>query len=275
MNGLDWPAFDTFLLAQNGKIIHQIWFGTIPNKKEAKLQYNSLRYCRESWVLQNPSWHRIEWNREMTIQLVSLFYSEYFDLFSKYRYKIQQCDFIRYLILYRYGGWYVDMDYFCNAPLDRVMNLFPNSIYFVQSPNKTLVQDDDHISNSLMYSVPKHPFWKRVFDELLLATDKPYYPKHLTVMFTTGPGILNRIYTKYKYKYRVKSLPWEQFHPYGISDEITRLKGTKNVYAIHIGTGSWESKDSKFFLTLATDWKVFVFVLVVYFTLVIYIRNFG
>jgi glutathione peroxidase-family protein len=36
MSGLDFWDFDKYLLSQKGRIIHQIWFGTIPNKREAK-----------------------------------------------------------------------------------------------------------------------------------------------------------------------------------------------------------------------------------------------
>ena len=39
MNTLDSTDIDTHLLNQNGRIIHQVWFGTMPNKKKAKKTY--------------------------------------------------------------------------------------------------------------------------------------------------------------------------------------------------------------------------------------------
>jgi mannosyltransferase OCH1-like enzyme len=256
----EFEILDKYLLQQNGKIIHQIWFGIIPNKKEAKKAYEKLKIYRDSWIAKNPDWSRIEWNKPMCIQLVKNFYPEHTDMFKKYKYEIQRCDAIRYLILHRYGGWYVDMDYYCNRPLSEAREIYKNDIYFVQSPNNVVGQDDDHISNSLMYSVPGHNYWKQVMLELEQCQKTPYYySKHLAVMFSTGPGILNRIYSKYKYRYKVKSLPWKLFHPYGIKDDKRSLNSNPEVFATHIGKGSWEEKDSKFLLCWVREWKIVLF----------------
>lgn len=260
---LNFEDLDSYLLAQKGRIIHQIWFGTIPNKREAKKAYDKMKLYRDSWITKNPTWCRMEWNKPYCIALIKKFYSEYFDLFRRYKFEIQRCDFARYLILHRYGGWYVDMDYYCNRPLDEAMKEYTNDIYFVQSPN-SFMQNDDHISNSLMYSIPNHSFWKTLLLELQNGKSVPYfYTKHLQVMFTTGPGILNRIYMKHKYKFKVKSLPWKYFHPYGIKDDKLLLRSNDKVFAIHIGKGSWENKDSKVLLFLARHWAIVLFIILV------------
>jgi mannosyltransferase OCH1-like enzyme len=256
---LDFEDLDRYLLAQKGRIIHQVWFGTIPNKGEAKKAYAKMKLYRESWITKNPTWCRMEWSKQNSINLIKNFYSEHFELFKNYKFEIQRCDFVRYLILHRYGGWYVDMDYYCNRPLDEAMKEYTNDIYFVQSPN-SFMQNDDHISNSLMYSVPNHPFWRSIFLDLEKASVPYFYTKHLRVMFTTGPGILNRIYTKNKHKYKLKSLPWKLFHPYGIKDDKLLLKSDPKVFAIHIGKGSWENRDSKILLFLARHWMIVLFI---------------
>jgi mannosyltransferase OCH1-like enzyme len=265
MEKLDFVDLDHYLLSQNGHIIHQIWFGTIPNKSSAKASYKKLKNYRDSWIIKNPSWCRIEWDKNMCLHLVKTFFPQHLDMFKKYKYEIQRCDTIRYLILYRYGGWYADMDYYCNRPLDEAMSQYKNDIYFVQSPNRVLGQDDDHISNSLMYSVPRHAFWKQIMVELEKSQNIPkYYTKHLAVMFSSGPGILNRIYSKYKYRYRVKSLPWKLFHPYGIGDEKLFLNKNKDVYTIHLGRGSWEGKDSKFLIMFRDNIFIIFYIIFVF-----------
>lgn len=264
MSHLDFTDFDAYLLQQKGRIIHQIWFGTIPNRKEAKKAYDKLKIYRDSWTIKNPTWCRIEWDRKMCVQLVQSLFPEHLDMFKAYPHEIQRCDAIRYLILYRYGGWYADMDYYCNRPLDEALSAYKNDIYFVQSPNGVAGQDEDHISNSLMYSVPNHPYWNQVMLDLEKNQKAPYfYSRHLAVMFTTGPGILNRIYSRYKYRYKVKSLPWKLFHPYGIKDEKLLLSEDKEVYTIHVGKGSWEERDSKFLIFWVREWKMCLFVLLV------------
>lgn len=273
MLDLDFIDIDTFLIFNKNKIIHQIWFGTIPNKKEAKKAYEKLKIHRNSWIILNPTWFRMEWNKKQCEQLVKTFYSQHFETYKNYKHEIQRCDFVRYLILHRYGGWYVDMDYHCCKPLNEALNNFTNEIYFVQTPN-SYFGSTDYISNALMYSLAGHTFWKQLLINLEQGRKTPlFYTKHLEVMFTTGPGILNRVYTKYKEAYCVKSLPWKLFHPYGIQDDKSDIKN-KNVFAIHIGKGSWESKDSKFLIFIATNWKIIFFIIITMFIpLIVYLIN--
>ena len=252
---------DSVLLSKNGKIIHQIWWDTIQSKKKTRESYEKMRMYRESWTEKNPDWYRMEWNKPDSLSFLKQFYPEHLETFLGYKYEIQRCDFVRYLFLHRYGGWYVDMDYYCNRPMTEALKQFRNSIYFVQSPN-SFMQESDHISNSLIYSTPGHPFWRQLVLELEQARNVPYfYTKHLAVMFTTGPGILNRIYHKYKYRYKLKSLPWKLFHPFGIKDVKMSLRSDSAVYAVHIGAGTWENKDSKFLLFLVRHWAIVLFII--------------
>ena len=258
---LSFTDLDYYLLSQEGKIIHQIWFGTIPNKSSARKAYDKLKIYRDSWIKQNPKWCRIEWSKNMCMDLVKNIYPEHMEMFKKYTYEIQRCDAIRYLILHRYGGWYADMDYFCNRPLNEAHTAYPGSIYLVQTPNG-ITTESEYVSNSLMYSYPNHPFWKQVMLELEKHTIPPYYyTKHLAVMFTTGPGILNRIYSKYKYKYKLKSLPWKLFHPYGIKDDIRTINLSPDVFAAHISKGSWTGNDTNFLNAVFRDWKILLFII--------------
>jgi mannosyltransferase OCH1-like enzyme len=259
---MDILELDKELKSKNGKIIHQVWFGTIPNKREAKKAYEKLKLYRDSWTTKNPDWFRVEWNKKMCDDLMKTFFKESYDTYRKYKYEIQRCDMVRYFILYLYSGFYIDMDYYCNRPLSEVQENFKNDIYFVQSPNGTYFQDDDHVSNSFMYSVSGHPFWKEVFKGLEEYKNMPYYySKHLQVMFTSGPGFLNRIYSKNKIRYKVKSLPWKLFHPYGIKDDVKTLNLDKSIYCAHISKGSWSGKDTFILNTISRDWTIIVFII--------------
>lgn len=268
MSTLDFEDLDKYLLSQKGRIIHQIWFGTIPNKFTAKKAYKKLKKCRDSVLIKNPTWLRFEWNKELCLKLVKTFFPQHQDMYKNYKYEIQRCDVIRYFILYRYGGWYVDMDYFCNKSFDEVHKIYRNKIYLVQTPNKTFFQDSDYVSNSLMYSVPNHPFWKEVFIHLEKNQFATYMSKHLKVMFTTGPGIINRIYSYYKYRYKVKSLPYEKFQPFGVND-IKKFNLTDDIYTVHMVNSSWSGKDTKILDFLLTEWKILLFLLFIFLLLLI------
>lgn len=255
---LEFKDFDKYLLDQKGRIIHQVWFGTIPNKKKAEKTYINFKIYRDSWKIKNPTWCHVEWNKQMSENLIKYYFPEHFDMYSKYKYEIQKCDFVRYVFLYRYGGIYADMDYYCNKPFDEAFLHFRNDFYLVNTPNV----GNNYVSNSLMWCKPSHVFWRLLFLEMELCKESPiYYNRHLIIMYTTGPGILTRVYNKYKIKYKLKSLPSKLFHPYGILDIKMNLNKNKNVYAIHIGKGSWEQNDSKLLIYIYKEWKIILFIL--------------
>lgn len=256
---------DAFLIKQKGQIIHQIWFGTIPNQKEATICYEKLKIFRNSWRQKNPDWFIMEWDWEKCFSLIKTYYPEHIELFKNYRYDIQRCDAVRYLILHRYGGWYADMDYYCNKPLNNALNVFKGSVLIVQTPNTVIGQGNDFVSNSLMYSIPKHPFWRQIMIELEKSGEiSNYYGKHITVMFSTGPGIINRTYALYKNKYDVKSLPWKLFHPYGIKDQVRILSLPDTIYTAHISKSSWSENDTHFFNTILREWKILLFIGIIF-----------
>jgi mannosyltransferase OCH1-like enzyme len=259
MDSLSLEDLDKYLIAQKGRIIHQVWFGTIPNKKEATKTYKKFKIYRDSWKIKNPTWFHMEWNKNLSEQLTKTFFPEHYDMYMKYPYEIQRCDLVRYFCLYRYGGIYADMDYYCNKSFDEALHFFKHNFYLVNTPNV----GDSYVSNSLMFSKPNHVFWRRLMLEMEQNRECPiYYSRHLIIMYTTGPGILTRVYNKYKIKDRLKSLPADLFHPHGILDDIMSLRNDK-VYSIHIGKGSWETKDSKIFIFLYKEWKILLFIILV------------
>jgi mannosyltransferase OCH1-like enzyme len=265
MSGLDFWDFDKYLLGQKGRIIHQIWvYGIIPSRRETMKQYKKLKIYRDSWKIKNPTWCHIEWNKEMCNDLMKNIYPEHMEMYKKYTYEIQRCDAIRYFILYRYGGWYADMDYYCNRPVDEALKEYQGDILLTQTPNTVIGQNEDHVSNSLIYSIPNQPFWRQFMLDLERNQKMPYYySKHITVMFTTGPGILNRVYSRYKYKYKIKSLPWKLFHPYGIKDDIRSVNLSPDIFTAHVSKGLWSGKDTLFFNTIIRDWKLLLFIIIV------------
>jgi mannosyltransferase OCH1-like enzyme len=184
-------------------------------------------------------------------------------MYKKYPYIIQKCDAVRYFILHRYGGLYVDMDYFCNKSWTEILNKYNGDIYFVQTPNNTGF-DKIHISNSLMYSKAGHIFWNRLFIELEIKKEVPYYySKHLVIMFTTGPGILNRFFNIYKIRDKLNFYPYEIFHPYGLNLEPKIASKDSNIYAFHIQDGSWHNTDTLILNFLYQEYKILLFILLI------------
>jgi mannosyltransferase OCH1-like enzyme len=267
---LTFTQLDTYLLQQpEGQIIHQIWFGTIPNRLQARLAYQQplLRSCRVSWDVHNPRMCHVIWNREHCFQLVRQYYAEYEELFRRFSYEIQRCDFVRYCLLHRYGGVYADMDYKCCKPLAQVFTEWnAHDIYLVESPNGP--GDSLYVSNSFMMSRRReHKFWKALMSEINVSNRQTsllsLLSRHFEIMYTTGPGILTRLYHVYRFRYKLQSLPHALFHPLSLHKKSLTPDERQRAYTIHYGFGSWESLDSKILIELWTNYGILLWCLVV------------
>jgi mannosyltransferase OCH1-like enzyme len=264
MEELSFEDLDRCLLNCNGKIIHQIWFHFTSNKRASRKAFEKLKKYRDTWIVNNPSMKYYCWNYENCEKLIKNFYPQHLEMYKKYHYMIQKCDAIRYFILDRYGGMYVDMDYECIQSFDLVFEKYKGDFYLVETPNK--LGSDIHISNSLMYSKPNHIFWKKLFIELEKSQEVPiYYGKHLTVMFSTGPSIVNRVFNKYKFLYKLEYFPYQYFHPNGLTSTISSINDKNKIYAIHKSHGSWESEDSKFLIFLYQEMKIIIYIFLLLF----------
>ena len=261
MDHLSFEDFDNYLLAQKGKIIHQVWFDNInPNKRAGQKIYNQLKKYKDTWLLKNPDWLYVCWDVKRSYDLIKHFYKEHIELYKNYKYNIQRCDVVRYFFLHRYGGLYADMDYVCNRPMTEAFDTYTKNLYLVQTPNT--INKEVMVSNSFMYSKPQHPFWRTFFLELEKCKNVPYYySKHVEIMCTTGPLILNRVFNIYKTRYILGYLPYELFHPYGLNTDIISFNNT-DVYAFHLGKGSWESNDSKILIFIYKEYKIILFIFI-------------
>lgn len=86
------------------KIIHQIWIG--PKKRPQKLM--------NTWRDKNPTWQHIIWSEE-NLSHWQWINQNHIDAMPEWNGK---ADIMRYEILYRFGGFFVDADSVCLNPLD-------------------------------------------------------------------------------------------------------------------------------------------------------------
>ncbi len=57
-------------------------------------------------------------------------YPELYETYKGYKYPIQRCDAFRYMVLYKYGGIYIDLDIGCKKRLDELLK---HSLVLVKS----------------------------------------------------------------------------------------------------------------------------------------------
>ncbi len=72
-----------------------------------------------TWANLNPNWEIMYHEDVDCLRLVETHYSSFLHLFKSFPKNVEQADFFRYLILYHYGGVYVDIDVECVVPLDQ------------------------------------------------------------------------------------------------------------------------------------------------------------
>ena len=79
--------------------------------------------------------HGIEykmWGLKECDELVHHEFPNYIDLWNSFRYPIQKADFIRYCILYKFGGLYIDCDI---RPINNLDEVFKHNLFFVHWSN--------------------------------------------------------------------------------------------------------------------------------------------
>lgn len=99
------------------------------------------------------------WYEEDCNRLIETHFPEHKTFFHSLRWWIQRCDFIRYCILYTYGGFYFDFDY--TVCKDLTFLYLENDLVL----SKELFHNVFILSNFLMMSHPKHPFWLSLIDQ--------------------------------------------------------------------------------------------------------------
>jgi hypothetical protein len=149
------------------KIIHQIWIG--PNKRPDKW----IDTFRIDYINKNPEYQYILWNEDNIDSLFTEFpiYRIVYDLEYTYNGK---SDILRYLILYNYGGIYLDSDsvWINDKSFDKLLEEVNESNVFVgKSPDsideiKTFkdLKYDDSICGGVMGSSKNNILMKKLIE---------------------------------------------------------------------------------------------------------------
>jgi len=130
-------------------IIHQTWrdSDTIPmNWQQAS---NS---CRSF----HPNYEYRLWTDKDARRLIEKEFPCLLSTFDLYPYDIQRADVIRLIVLYVYGGIYLDLDIICLKSLDQLRR------YKFVLPRTRPVG----LSNDFIIAEPKHPFLLQVLNDL-------------------------------------------------------------------------------------------------------------
>lgn len=147
----------------------------------------------KSWIQNHPEWNYMFWDDSDCRRIVADNFPSFLSIFDSYQYPIQRADAVRYIIMYIYGGVYIDMDIASKKPID---NLFykQSDVYLLTTPNTGI------ITNCFMASKKGSNFWLHVIQMMIERSrneDTLWVTKHIQIMNTTGPAMLQAAYNSY------------------------------------------------------------------------------
>lgn len=170
------------------KVIHQIWIGN-----EGQLMPEILKELSVSWQLNNPECQFILWDKEKLNDLLIRFFPEMQSLMASYTYDIQRIDVYKCLLLYKFGGLYVDLDCECIQP---IFQLFADSDCVLSQNSEN---EKFFIGNFFMASIANSHFIKFLIDGLSNDSElrKNGLSKLDIVLQSTGPLYVSDKYHEY------------------------------------------------------------------------------
>jgi mannosyltransferase OCH1-like enzyme len=233
------------------KIIHQIWSGI----DEPLPEY--FRILGDTWREQYPGWTHEFWDNHRMTCFIKEHYPKLWDAYNRYTYNVQRWDAIRYLILDKIGGMYVDFDYESLEPIDSLLT--GKTCCFAMEPQShcKIFKRKVMFNNALMACIPEHPFMKKIIkrvfsDEIVGFKD---VSKDICVWKTTGPWNLIDLYEQAteEEKASVYLIPDKYVTPFDVMQARQLRMGVENeelenclkeAYAVHYFFSSWLANES-------------------------------
>jgi len=219
------------------RIIHQTW-----KTADVPARWHPWR---DSWQRHHPGWRYMFWTDDDNRALVATHYPWALELYDGFPDHINRVDAIRFFLLHRYGGLYVDLDFEALRPIaplldgaEVLMGVEPEA-HFREAPHAAMLGITRIVCNAFMASVPGHPLWEQCFAQLLRG------PVGGNVLGVAGGYMLTKVCDAFPEPERLTIVPSSVLYP------ITRDEGWADqdrpgdparypdAYAMHHWTSSW------------------------------------
>lgn len=215
------------------RIIHQTW-------KSETLPDDYARY-RETVRVHHPDWEHRLWTDTDNRRLIAEHYEWFLETYDGYKHNIERADAVRYFILLRHGGVYIDLDMECLQPLEPL--LVGGDLHFSLLAAPTI--DNTIIANALMAAPQGHAFFAYLTKRL------PHLVEH-DVTFTdvfnnTGPDMLTKQIQLFEKIFHFNIIGLDNVCDRSILDQnpalggkdIDTVRAEKLLYFIHHHTNAW------------------------------------
>lgn len=159
------------------KIVHQIWIQGKKSLPEDLLEKHDL--IKNS----NPDYQVLLWDDQSIRNLLSNKYPQLLNLYlnvenipGPINLFASKSDIARYVILCEYGGFYIDLDFYCKINLQELVGdntnmIFADNTYNIMKPLR-------YFTYTPMYNMafcafqPKHMIWENIFERIMNAKNR-------------------------------------------------------------------------------------------------------
>lgn len=241
LDGVATDAFTNQPAERIPRIIHQTW-----KTEELPPRWKEVREACQAMM---SDYQYMLWTDASSRDFIEREYPWFLETFDSYPYNIQRADAIRYFVLHKYGGVYMDLDIGCKRRLDSLLR------FEVVVPKTIPVG----LSNDLMFSVPQHPYM-----DLLIHSLKRFHHYYLThyatVMFSTGPMFVSAIYRQFvnSHTAAAPSTPMQAARGFQGVRVLPKSLYGKNLdedeapdsFFVHMYGSSWHANDANFLIFL-------------------------
>jgi glycosyltransferase involved in cell wall biosynthesis len=201
--------------------------------------------------LLNPDFEYLFFDNAQVEQFIDAEFPEYRSIFDSFKYPIQKYDFFRYLAVYRYGGFYFDVDVLLASNLMPLLEhgcVFSFEALTVSRLLRVDLGMDWIIGNYAFGAAAGHPFLKAIIDNCVKAQLDPDWAKPMmrgrppflndefVVLNTTGPGLVSRTFAENPEFIRTVKILFPQ--------DRADLENWNRFgeYGIHLADSSWRPK---------------------------------
>lgn len=201
--------------------------------------------------LLNPDFEYLFFDDKQVDKFIDDKFPQYRGVFDSFRVPIQRYDFFRYLAVYHFGGFYLDLDVFLASSLSGLLNfgcVFPFEDLTINMFLRREYGMDWEIGNYAFGAAAGHPFLDAVIKNCIRAQRDPKWVQPMMrsiprmfrgeyfVLNTTGPGLVSRTLAEYPSAAKqVKVL-----FPEDVCDPVNRHRFGE--FGVHLMQATWRKR---------------------------------
>jgi mannosyltransferase OCH1-like enzyme len=242
------------------KIIHFIWVNfkneldanpTIPQKYLDNLE--NIKKINSNYQIKI-------WNGYDCDLFVKKYFPNKLNLYWKFPYPIQRCDYVRFLILYIYGGIYSDFDRYSVKSYDLILDKYIDyNVILGKLPYLQI------INNDIIIAKPHDNFIFKCINHITIYNYNYYF---IDVCATTGPIYLMKMYYKYKDLSKIKLLSSELNPCTWCNCDVNNMDKIVSYTTLD---NTWIEKNNNFFSTTIFSFIICNFTLVISFIIIVFL----